>query len=74
MVLKKYVPLRKKKTDVVKRLLTLQCTVKAEHSQNTPLIIIFKGKPAEEDPRIPVSGILKKEIPDYDDRGSYVEH
>ena len=54
--------------DSKQRFATLQVTGRAVNPQNVALCIIFPGKPTKEDPSIPVSGLLTKELPLYDPR------
>lgn len=60
--------IKKSKGEFDRRFCTLQVCIRAAGGQNMKLYIIFKGKPTPGDPTIPVSGILKKEIPNYDSR------
>ena len=40
----------------------------AENPQTVPIMLVFRGKPSAEDPSIPKSGKLLKEIKHYDPR------
>ena len=65
---KRYVYAKKKKTDFDRRFCTFNVTVRAIQEQNQKLMIVFRGKPSPGDARIPVSGIIAKEVPLYDPR------
>lgn len=58
----KRVHIKTQKSDFARRFCTFQLTVRAENPQTMPLIIIFKGKPSDNDPSVPKSGKLKKEL------------
>ena len=64
----KRVHIKTQKSDFARRFCTFQLTVRAENPQTMPLIIIFKGKPSDNDPSVPKSGKLKKELSQYDPR------
>ena len=64
----KRVHIKSSKMDFDRRFCTFQVTVRATHPQLMPLIIVYKGKPSKEDPRIPKWGPLKKESENYDPR------
>ena len=68
----KSVHIKKQKGDFDKRFATLQVTIIAENPQTVGVMIVFKGVPSKEDARIPVSGLLKKELHLYDDRVTVV--
>ena len=55
----KRVHIKTQKSDFDRRFCTFQVTVRAQHPQTMPLMIIYKGKPSPDDPTMPVSGRLK---------------
>ena len=62
------VHIKKQLGDAKQRFCTLQVTGRAVNPQNIPLVIIYRGKPTPGNPRIPISHLLKKELPLYDPR------
>ena len=64
--------IKETRTSFDRRFCTFQLTICAVNPQKCPLVIVFKGKPTKEDPRIPKSPKLKKEIEHFDPRGIYL--
>ena len=64
----KRVHIKTRKTDFDRRFFTFQVTVRAQHPQTMPLMIIFKGKLSEDDPSVPKWPPLQREMEEYDPR------